>query len=753
MSSTGNEKIGLKKIFVNLVIVLIAIGLILYPIKILIGEGGYLSYIVLRGVDYHRMLLEIAIWILIAMIGYKKKNILWLIGELLLFSYLHYFLLPIVFSTLYLIGTCLLGEMFNSYTIKYDKAGRLCMDCLIGMMLLTIGYAVLSVFKIGGIPNLRIFAVAVFAICVIVFLKKSKSTVGRNIISGIQMMKVSSFCYIFCVIVMVFLMIQIGKANLCIDYDAMWYGLRSQFTLNNSTGIYDPLKLSPFVYVYSKGYEIYALPFSGLKSYGFVYAVNISLTMAVLGVVYKISEIFMSRDKSVFSVVLLSAIPGVMNMSTAAKPDICTLLVQVIMIYFVLLYLKDKRRVQLLMIWTCFIYSQSLKGTAAIFSTSILVAFFAVSIFYRIRTEIKDNGWAYVLPVISIVDLIFVWGRTYLLTGLPANTLWASLFTMLGMEYRYPYNASASFVSMSNLFSLESIKAASGRIKGFFLGPITADASHIVIAWGTTLCTLLAIMIILIGIFNVKKVFRSLKASPQNAMIALLFIGELIGCLICLVISGVPDGNYFQLYYVSVIICGNVVLQSSVFSKSHVSKKIGVGIVGMFLGFNFIVTAAVNWAWVSKFCERDWLNKGYYNHEQQIKKQINARGCYEIYDILAKKKDTKVFSFGEHPYDLLFPCVIEDAWEVRTWGNAETLSTPEEFIKLVEYQKYEYIYIWPGYITEESVDYQNIKKLFDERMISDVLVESGNILLTIDHDIKQSSEGEWNEFKRAIQSL
>lgn len=134
--------------------------------------------------------------------------------------------------------------------------------------------------------------------------------------------------------------LQAGRLNIAVDYDSLWYGVRSRYILDNGHGIYENLGTIGIVYTYSKGFEVLTLPLSQLPSYSFVTSINLWLSLGVLLMGYKIGRFYMKREQAVFLAALLSGVPGIMNMAVTAKSDIITLLVQEIMLYYLLCYIK-----------------------------------------------------------------------------------------------------------------------------------------------------------------------------------------------------------------------------------------------------------------------------------------------------------------------------------------------------------------------------------------------------------------------------
>ncbi len=618
----------------------------------------------------------------------------------------------------------MLENVFHS-----EHEDRHIFSCFLGMMLLTVLYACLSLFRVGSIFNIKIIDMVLFVLLCIWFMRSRGREGCKRRLNGCLRFSVSKPVYLKLMGVMSFLMIAVGRANNSLDYDSVWYGLRSPYVLNNKTGIYDNLKLVGCVYTYPKGYEVYQLPLSGFDSYGFVYAGNIIMSLAVLYMVYKICKLFVSAEYAVWGALLASAIPGIMNMSVTAKPDIMTLLIQLFIIYSAILLLRKKDSAYAVIILSGYIYTQTLKSSSVIFSTTILLAVIFICFIYKIKPCKSHSARGFLL--LSVTDLVLIWYRTYLLTGIPATSIWGGLFRKFGMTDKYPYKSGQiSQFRMGSLFDREVLSAVFTRIKEVLFAPNSTDTDHIVIAWGTTLCTFLIFFIVLGIIFSFRKTFFELKKHADLCFIILLAIGEFAGCLLSLWVGTKPDGNYFMLYYSATIICATVYARILISDKTF-SKNILTGLVIFFLPLNIIFSGAANWAWCSAFSKIEWLNKGYYDHRQEFKDWMNQAGCDQIYDIMSKDPSNRVLAFGVHPSVERVPCVIESELDVTNWGNWELVASVDNFVRFVNFAEYDYIYIAPGYVVKDNSAYDNLCGLFEKDMITSVMKENDHILFTL----------------------
>lgn len=735
-----------KKFISNLFIFLIALMCIVYPIYILIIQSGFMHWQFTGEPAYMRMIVELGIMFLLSLAGIKKCRLEWIIFILLIFSYLHVMFLPLVISLFYVGLTALVG-----YYLCFKLQLKMYSDpipCLIiGMIILTIFYAVLSLCKIGSIRNIVILDVILFTFLILWLFKKKKNKLHDVHEKWKNIRILSRSSYLKLTMIMVFILIAIGRANSSLDYDSVWYGLRSPYVLDNQTGIYDNLKLIGCVYSYSKGYETYMLPLSFFPSYAFVYAGNIVLTVCILFLTYKLCRIYLEKENALWGVLLFAAVPGIMNMSITSKSDIMTLLVQLISIYYLIQYLRKKEKDYLGMVVCTYIYAQTLKPTAVIFSTTVIIVLFFCCLVYRIKPKYGRNSW--IITIISLVDLSLIWLRTYWITGIPSTSVWGNVFRLLGFKDKYPYASGQINQFRSELFTNDVIKTTIIRIKEFFLAPNSEDTDHIIIAWGTTLCTFVILILFISGITHIKSLFKHIKGNVDSCCLLLLVTGEFFGCILSLWILSKPDGNYFMLYYAVTIIVGSIYCFGQTI-KQWWNRKIFSLAISLIILFNVFVSGSTNWAWCSSFNDINWINRGYYNHIAANKTMLAEKGCKKIYDTMTSNKSNKVLAFAQHPDVEMIPCVIESEQDVNFWGNSQLMSTVENFLDFMAYEDYDYIYIEPGYVKNDSLAFSYLCRLFDEKQIADLKEENGYILLKLGDDFASNNEDMQVKFNTLI---
>lgn len=729
----------------NIALIGIAIVCIGISLNTLVN-GGFKGLFLGQG--YREMLLQMFVWVFLAFLGYRKRNVLWILILLTLFCYLHMMLFPMVAAIVYTIVTVLVGRVVNIYVLKYKEKEQVLFEYFLGMMVLTIAFAALSAVRLGSVLNIRIFCGVLFPI-LIIWLFRTKQ---------FQLTDVNKYCtvsksmYMKFVMVMCFLMVTIGRSNISLDYDSMWYGLRAPFVLSNATGVYENLKLVGCVYTYPKGYEIYQLPLSSSVSYGYMYAGNILMFIVVLYVVYRICRNYLSQEGAMWGVVLVAAIPGVSNMAITAKPDIMTLLIQLLSILFCILFIKEQKGVYMGGIIATYIYSQTLKPTSIVFSSSILVLIIFICLVYRIRPRYGKTSW--LLTVIALIDLGVIWARTYIMTGIPATSVWGKIFRAFGMKDKYPFaSGQISQFRAGGLFSSEVITATVQRMKEFFFAPNSADTDHIIIAWGSVLCTFVVIFILFSAVCNLKELLVRIKNSVSAGFLTLLFLGELAGCIMSLWLLTKPDGNYFMLYYCSTIIVGIIYVEKMLINEKNYIREIVSGLWTSFIFINVCMTGMINWAWTNHFCDINWINRGFYNHQLEYRTELKQSGCEEIYNLMTEELDNRVLAFSLHPQIERVPCVIESDLDVNFWGNQELMSNQENFLTFIDYVDYDYIMIWNDYVQDDTIPFYNISSLFDTGRVEQLVVENGHMLLKLgrNSDLEKSMSMK-DEFEKTIRN-
>ena len=137
-----------------------------------------------------------------------------------------------------------------------------------------------------------------------------------------------------------------GRLNIALDFDTLWYGVRSQYIVAGGTGLYENPGLVGMVYVYSKGFEVLTLPLCDLASHSYLTFFNLWLAVLGIGAMVWNAVLLTGNRKQetekkltyhsvlpgIMAAVLTVSVPGIMNMTLTAKADLITWLLQLIML-------------------------------------------------------------------------------------------------------------------------------------------------------------------------------------------------------------------------------------------------------------------------------------------------------------------------------------------------------------------------------------------------------------------------------------
>ncbi len=533
------------------------------------------------------------------------------------------------------------------------------------------------------------------------------------------------------------ILLQAGRMNICADYDSLHYGLRNEYVLDNGGGIYENLGMVNVVYTYSKGLETLLLPISGLPSYGFFLSFQIWMTIGVLIAAGQIVELFVGRKYAVGCMTLLSCIPGIMNMSITAKTDSMTVFMQLVMLLFLLLYIRRQKSAYLVMAVDSYLMTLVLKPTALVFSTAAAGTAGLYILFIR---QLKFKFRGSFLPSLGFMVpmWLLIWYRTWLHTGLPLTSVFNSIWAALGFTVRYPYRFESLPSNGGSLISLEGLKHILKRIYGVLMAPVGEDMAHVRIAWGTPLLLIFLLVVCLPVMADVRRSRR--KEKNSLICLALVFVTNGLMSLVALYLLWQVDGNYFLLLYalsaiLAVIVAGKL--------KSGFLRMTICRMLVPFLIFNVAITAVSNWGGTLGLTPVKFVHKGYYDHMEESHELLVSYGNEKIWDILAENPRNRVIVFGEQPEMLRFPCSTQSYTDIEgSGGNFNLSSSPEALADFFTFVGVDYIYLGSGYLKPGTDGFRNVTGLLKQGYLTDLLYENGNGLAVFSSEPKELTEEE-----------
>ncbi len=667
------------------------------------------------------------------------------------FCWIHQAFLPVLLAGLYI---CALIKIGSALRRTVDRKTRLpeytavtaMADFTLGCGIMILVYCLMSLAGIGAINCTRVAAVLFFALSFLpCFSAKEKTAVNtvKNFWNRESTITFTAALLLAFTVSMVLL--ETGRMNICMDYDSLHYGLRSEYILNNGGGLYENLGSINVVYTYSKGMEILLFPLSGLPSYGFILSFSMWMAVGILVIGGEIASFFTDRRHGLICTALLAAIPGIMNMGITAKTDCITALFELIMVYFILLYMKRQKAVYFAAAGNAFFMSMVLKPTSVVFSTGIAgIAFLYMICTRSVRFSGRKRYFITWIPMIAMWGL--VWLRTFLLTGFPLTSVFTSLWTRLGFEVKYPFLFESIPSNGGSPFSRAGVKHFLTRLFGVLVLPSGEDMSHVWIAWGTPLILVSLLFIAAAFIVRMKKTPKQLKR-PLISFI-LMFLADGALSLAALYLLWQVDGNYFILLYVQCIVLATVVLANM--ESTVLSGALKLLLVPVVI-FNITLTAVTNWCGTLGLTPISLINKGYYDHQAENQEEMRLSGNEEIWSILDASAQTRVVSFGEQPEMLLFPCNTQSYTDIAgSGGNFWVAVTADSFRDFLDYAGTDYVYVEREYLQKDSEEWLLIEDMIRQGYLTDLFFEDGNVLAGVAKDpvLTGDEESLIEEFER-----
>ncbi|MEY8354078.1 sodium:solute symporter [Lachnospiraceae bacterium 54-53] len=644
------------------------------------------------------------------------------------FLWVHQAFTPVAATGLYLAYILFFGRFLRASLWRLPRSDGPAADFLTGTAFLILVYCLMSAMDMGAIEHLYIF-LFVSAGVLLLFGRSclAKGGEDRNV------PPCSCKEIFFLAFILTMLCLQAGRMNLAVDYDSLWYGVRSRYILDNGHGIYENMGTIGIVYTYSKGFEVLTLPLSRLPSYSFVTSINLWLAGGVLYMGYKIGLFFMKRDQALFLAALLSSVPGIMNMAVAAKSDIMTLLVQEIMVYYLLCYVKAGRKSWRYLGYgvSAYFLSLTLKPTALIFSTAVFGMAFLYLIgklfFPQSGAEGQNSG---VLAVMggSLLALAGIWARTMVITGLPVTSVFSSLLTRLGFHMKYPFAVNSIPNGIMGKSLEEKAWQFAKRLYGFFFCPVGPDMDHVILAWGGYMLFFLLLLWIVTR-FCGKNVDRGEK-QELSVFLGVVYVPFLAVNLLSLAMLTQVDGNYFMLLYVLTSV---YVLKGAAEAREKALWRGALGAGVWMLLFSVFFTAMTNWNWSLGFSPASFRHKGYFDHQEAARLDMAEKGNEKIWKILEEAPETRLIAIGDHPSVLVFPCSVQSYDDITgVWGNVTLVKKMDYFVEFMDYAKTDYVYVQAGYTGKENRSYTLVKDLIEWGKLVPVFYENGNLLAKVE---------------------
>ena len=772
----------------GLFLVLFCVAAVLIPAKTLFtGNGFFADYI--HFTESKRMYVEIAILAVLifgglALLKRGRSRMYWLTAVVLVFSWIHVVFLPMVVSAMYLISLLAIGRflrkrVFFRGTVWERPYFSFYMDFLFGASFAIVVYCLLSALGVGKIAWMRlsVYALGVAALgfdfssiscqCIMGWQTLSWMLDGRDKVSvqagsGVsreiprRVRRAWTLAAGWCALMF---LIQVGRLNIALDFDTLWYGVRSQYIVAGGTGLYENPGLVGMVYVYSKGFEVLTLPLCDLASHSYLTFFNLWLAVLGIGAMVWNAVLLTGNRKQetekkltyhsvlpgIMAAVLTVSVPGIMNMALTAKADLITWLLQLIMLgcFFQYIHVYENHWIFLSGAAGSYFLSLTMKPTSLVFSTAVfgMMGLYLLWFWFHERGAAADLFHHLVRLIGSLClpfgALVGIWARTMKITGMPVTSVFTSIFAWFGFKMKYPF---ATSELPQNYQEESTLHVLARRIWQMLMQPQGEDMGHVILAWGTSLMAVLIVMLVLYGILSKKGEEQS---RIWNAALV-IFVPFVIVSLISLSMLYQIDGNYFMLLY-SMLILG--ACRAMAYFKKIGFYPLASKCLAPLLVLNLIVTAISSWAWTAGFSEMHLLNKGRVNHRAQEQARMEEKGNTLIWQEVSQNPENRVIAFGTHPYCLQFPCNVESYKDITSpWGNVELVNSPEAFETYMAYAKTDYVYAEAGYLGPGSWEWSLdlLRELIRRGSLTDLFFENGNMLARVSDTAVPEEEAQNN---------
>ena len=188
-----------------------------------------------------RLLSEMAVWYLalfvtIFAVRDRRFRAGLLLAETAAFCWIHQVFLPMCASAVYLAVILRAGSAVRVMLDRKKNFEEFCMptamaDVTLGSIVLILLYCLMSLAGIGGIPQVRAAAVVVGLLSLLSFfpgVRERKESREKCMAFWSDRTGENWYVAVLWALVFAMILLQIGRMNICADYDSLHYGLRSE---------------------------------------------------------------------------------------------------------------------------------------------------------------------------------------------------------------------------------------------------------------------------------------------------------------------------------------------------------------------------------------------------------------------------------------------------------------------------------------------------------------------------------------------
>ena len=696
----------------SIIIILCACILSLIPFYIMMIKGIYCWR--LSQPEFYQGGIEVCLAMVLIYLGWlinKKRLFAPMIIISCIYLSINGVIIPTLTAFLYIGILLYIGYVFKTSDQEDGLILKSMKAFISGIAIWGLGAIILSLLNKGTINDLRIYTIVLFIVaCIWAVWKKKETNIGIIINQALQY-KNDSYVEIAIIVIMIGVVLALfAKTNTALDYDSLWYGLRSENVLVGQHSFYDNLGYMAYVYFYPKFSELLFLPINSLGDYSFIFCANIVIfLMAILAIYYSLKRNINGIDKKTKLILLagVASIPAFANISATAKADILGFYLVLCAFVFMQEYIEARK-------YSCFVYAIVALGLCtAVKLTYILwggILFIWGLCVFTIKERKQEKNDAFLesiknnclLIVSAIVTIIGVHYRTYKLTGYiiypTAISLWNKVF----------HNNHGYYLTQSNTIGNKvDIHTTLSRLYEFIFDP--QPLGHVIMLWTSNI--LLVILVVWI-------LFKKKKIKIEYTILMVVYI---LTSIYYMVSMSNPDGNYFILPIIVsvIIICGGVQSDTKL---ERITIKIAMGIVLVCL-LPIMFISHSSWAWGTKAFSKELIIDNFETEKNNQTTFIyngvnNIVGEVSTYSV----NDKVIASSVASGLYFRFPCNLETYYELSlpTFSNAG-ISQYGRFKEIMQFHSVRAVIVdkndeteFPGLVAQYVQEMGTVKVIEDQ---------------------------------------
>jgi hypothetical protein len=322
---------------------------------------------------------------------------------------------------------------------------------------------------------------------------------------------------------------------------------------------------------------------------------------------------------------------------------------------------------------------------------------------------IKELGFIIACTVLFVVGIHY---RTYLLTGFPIFPMGSSFFSTIG------FSANENFQVYKEGLVFNCSPELIKNVIRFFFNPGAFDYVHAYMCYPSN-CILLVTVLSVIQTVSFTNHNRQISISKKIRFLVLSVTCYIFASFLLISIINQADGNYFLLPTILVSSCYVIILFFFIGGSKlyDIYRKIVSFVVILMIITNIPLSYVSGWAWspgTSEFTAE--LVDSNYDTIELYEEQANRLGCRNIYNYLTSnlKHDRAIV-----PASLDFvPASIETSWSIMARQFSSDGSGIDSYGKFLNLLRYANIQIL---VTENNpaVDYENVYGEYVQRYIGE----------------------------------